>query len=96
MQGAWVTEAEIRQVAKHVTEQLKPNYREDVVVVAEKKRDDEIRRTGINLLHLDTPTANRPALLAAALRGLMPRSAAGKMRPRAGLWTPDLGPWRSE
>ena len=66
------------------------------VVVAEKKRDDEIRRTGINLLHLDTPTANRPALLAAALRGLMPRSAAAKMRPRAGLWTPDLGPWRSE
>lgn len=66
------------------------------VVVAEKKRDDEIRRTGINLLHLDTPTANRPALLAAALRGLMPRSAAAKVRPRAGLWTPDLGPWRSE
>ena len=35
VQGAWVTEAEIRQVAKHVTEQLQPQYRDDVAAAPE-------------------------------------------------------------
>ncbi|MFP5283937.1 MAG: DNA translocase FtsK, partial [Actinomycetes bacterium] len=30
IQGAWVTEAEVREVVAHVTGQLKPSYREDV------------------------------------------------------------------
>lgn len=43
VQGAWVTEAEIHAVVKHVTDQLKPRYRDDVTVSAPKKQvDDDI------------------------------------------------------
>jgi DNA segregation ATPase FtsK/SpoIIIE, S-DNA-T family len=35
IQGAWVSEAEVRAVVKHVTEQLKPTYREDVTAGTE-------------------------------------------------------------
>ncbi|MBM7800573.1 S-DNA-T family DNA segregation ATPase FtsK/SpoIIIE [Microlunatus panaciterrae] len=35
IQGAWVTENEVRTVVSHVTQQLKPMYREDLVAPAE-------------------------------------------------------------
>lgn len=66
------------------------------VVVAEKNRDDEIRSTGIRLLHLDTSTANRPRSLAASLRGLLPQEVWRNARPRPGLWTPELGRWQAD
>jgi S-DNA-T family DNA segregation ATPase FtsK/SpoIIIE len=38
IQGAWVTENEIRKVVKHVTEQLTPQYRDDVVQAPAAKK----------------------------------------------------------
>jgi S-DNA-T family DNA segregation ATPase FtsK/SpoIIIE len=35
IQGAWVTEPEIRSVVSHVSGQLKPTYREDVIAASE-------------------------------------------------------------
>lgn len=63
------------------------------VVVAEKKRDDEIRRTGIHLLHVDTEMANRLPLLGAALRGLVPQERKRHLRVSPVLWVPELGSW---
>ncbi len=43
VQGAWVTESEVNAVVKAVTQQLKPVYREDVIVaVPQKQMDDDI------------------------------------------------------
>jgi S-DNA-T family DNA segregation ATPase FtsK/SpoIIIE len=43
VQGAWVTETEVNAVVKSVTAQLKPAYREDVIVAQPKKQvDDDI------------------------------------------------------
>ncbi len=44
MQGAWITEAEIKQVVDHCKKQLQPVYREDVTAPQQSKRelDDDI------------------------------------------------------
>ena len=44
MQGAWITEAEIKQVVDHCKQQLQPVYRDDVTAPQQSRRelDDDI------------------------------------------------------
>ena len=74
IQGAWVTESEIKQVVTHCKEQLQPTYRDDVTAPQQSKRelDDDIgddldlvcpgRRAGrLDAVRLDVDAAAQAA-----------------------------------
>ncbi len=50
IQGAWVTETEIREVVRHVKAQMEPSYRDDVLVTAARKEVDEAVGDDLDLL----------------------------------------------
>ncbi|MGM0385519.1 MAG: hypothetical protein ACQERF_06005 [Actinomycetota bacterium] len=64
------------------------------VIMQEKQRDDEIRRTGIGVIHLDTATVNDTPRFVDVLRRSLPVEMWTGVRPRSGLWTSELAPWR--
>src|SRR4029453_13109744 len=50
VQGAWVTETEIKAAVEHVKGQIKPVYRDDVAVAPPSKQVDDDIGDGLDLL----------------------------------------------
>ncbi|HZK06108.1 MAG TPA: hypothetical protein VFC82_09745 [Actinomycetaceae bacterium] len=63
------------------------------VILTEKDRDEEIRRGGISLKHMDIHDVKSPGALGRALRDAVPAEVWKHTRPRPELWVPGFPRW---